>query len=182
MNRIKSGLPPVARVPAAPKARLRAFWVFGSKPRIARVKHAGSREHTVSPINIRRLLIRHLRKTSMSKLIDEIKYDLNFISTHSLQPQWYKVFKVILVLGIVTVFSFLFGIRKTILFITAFFILTFFVHMIFRVKTNRFTKSWLDFVVVEAGDETRAESIGKFYYLAILINAIISLLISHLIY
>jgi len=117
----------------------------------------------------------------MSKLIDEIKYDLNFIRNHSLQPQWYKVFKVILVLGIVTVFSFLFGIRRTLLFITAFFILNFFVHMIYRVKTNRFTKSWLDFVVVEAGDETRAESIGKFYYIAILFNAIISLVISRLI-
>lgn len=114
----------------------------------------------------------------MSKLINEIRYDLNFIRSHSLQPQWYKAFKVFMVLGVVAGFYFAFGIRKTIVFITSFFILSFFVHMIYRVKTNRFTSSWLDFAVVEVGDDVRAESIGKFYYLAILLNAVISIVVS----
>lgn len=114
----------------------------------------------------------------MIKLLDEIKYDLSFIKSHSLQPQWYKIFKVFLILGASLVYYFFFGITKTIIFFVSFFILSFLVHMIYRNKTNRFTRTWLDFVVVEEGDQARADSIGKFYYLAIILNAIISLLLS----
>jgi hypothetical protein len=39
-------------------------------------------------------------------------------------------------------------------------------------------RSWLDFVVVEEGSEIKAKSIGKFYYMAIALNASIAVLIS----
>jgi hypothetical protein len=112
------------------------------------------------------------------KLINEIKYDLNFIKTHTLQPQWYKVFKVFMILAFIICYYFVFGLLKTIIFFTVFFILSFIVHMVYRVKTNRFSRSWLDFVVVEEENQIRAESIGRFYYMAIILNIVISLLIS----
>jgi len=112
------------------------------------------------------------------KLINEIKYDLNFIKTHTLQPQWYKVFKVFMILAFIIGYYFVFGLLKTIIFFTVFFILSFIVHMVYRVKTNRFSRSWLDFVVVEEENQIRAESIGRFYYMAIILNMVISLLIS----
>ncbi len=114
----------------------------------------------------------------MIKLINEIKYDLNFIRTHTLQPQWYKVFKVFMILAFIIGYYFVFGLLKTIVLFTLFFILSFIVHMVYRVKTNRFSRSWLDFVVVEEENQIRAESIGRFYYMAIILNIIISLLIS----
>lgn len=114
----------------------------------------------------------------MIKLINEIKYDLNFIKTHTLQPQWYKVFKVFMILAFIIGYYFVFGLLKTIIFFTVFFILSFIVHMVYRVKTNRFSRSWLDFVVVEEENQIRAESIGRFYYMAIILNIVISLLIS----
>ena len=114
----------------------------------------------------------------MIKLINEIKYDLNFIRTHTLQPQWYKVFKVFMILAFIIGYYFVFGLLKTIIFFTLFFFLSFIVHMVYRVKTNRFSRSWLDFVVVEEENQIRAESIGRFYYMTIILNIIISLLIS----
>jgi len=112
------------------------------------------------------------------KLINEIKYDLNFIRTHTLQPQWYKVFKVFMILAFIIGYYFVLGLLKTIIFFTLFFVLSFIVHMVYRVKTNRFSRSWLDFVIVEEENQIRAESIGRFYYMAIILNIIISLLIS----
>jgi hypothetical protein len=114
----------------------------------------------------------------MSKVINEIKHDLNFIRTHSLQPQWYKVFKVFMILASIIGYYFVFGVLKTITFFTLFFILSFIVHMVYRVKTNSFTRSWLDFVVVEEENQIRAESIGRYYYIAIILNIVISLLVS----
>jgi hypothetical protein len=114
----------------------------------------------------------------MSKLLDEIKYDASFIKSHSLQPRWYKVLKVFILLGFLAGYYLLFGILKTVVFFATFLFLSLLVHLLYRVKTHKFTQSWLDFVVVEENGEIKAKSIGKFYYLAIIINAIVSLVVS----
>ena len=114
----------------------------------------------------------------MAKLLDEIKYDLNFIKSHTLQPKWYKVFKVFMLVGVITAYYCLFGLRKTVVFLAIFFSLSFLVHMTYRIKTHKFTQSWLDFKVVHEGNTVKAKSIGKYYYFAVIIGAIISIAIS----
>lgn len=116
----------------------------------------------------------------MTRLINEIKHDLSFIKSHTLQPQWYKVLKIFLILGFLLGYYALFGILETLLFFAVFIFLSFLVHLIYRFKTNKWTRSWLDFVVIEEDNEIKAESIGKFYYMAIVANAILSLIISQL--
>ncbi len=117
----------------------------------------------------------------MARLLNEIKHDLSFIKSHTLQPQWYKVLKVFVILGVLVGYYFLFGIRKTVIFIAVFFSLALLIHLTYRTKTNRYTQSWLDFVVIEEDGEIRPDSIGKFYYLANATNAVLSLVVSQLI-
>ena len=116
----------------------------------------------------------------MAKLGDEIKVDLNFIKSHTLQPKWYKVFKVFMLVGFFLGYLALFGTRKTVVFFVAFFCLSFLVHMIYRVKTNTWQQSWLDFVVIEENNEIKAERIGLYYYLAIAFNVVLALTLSQL--
>ena len=114
----------------------------------------------------------------MAKLIDEIKHDASFIKSHTLQPQWYKILKIFIVIGFLVGYYFFFGFLKTLLFAASFFTLSLVVHLVYRIKTKKWTQSWLDFVVVKENNEIKAERIGKYYYLAIALNAIISLAIS----
>jgi hypothetical protein len=121
-----------------------------------------------------------VKEKRMAKLLNEIKHDLSFIKSHTLQPQWYKLLKVFIVLGFMAGYSFMFGALKTLLFFIVFFSLALLVHFTYRIKTNRWTQSWLDFVVIEENGEIRADRIGIFYYLAIILNAGLSLIISQL--
>ncbi|MBW8011412.1 MAG: hypothetical protein FVQ83_09250 [Chloroflexi bacterium] len=114
----------------------------------------------------------------MAKLIDGIKHDLSFIKAHTLQPQWYKVLKVFILLGFMAGYIFLFGWLKTMLFFAVFFFMSILVHITYRLKTNRWTQTWLDFVVIEEDGDIKAESIGIFYYLAVVVNTTLSLVIS----
>lgn len=114
----------------------------------------------------------------MNKLLEEIKYDLRYIKSHSLQPKWYKALKIFILLGFLMGYWRVFGLTKTIVFFVAFIFLSFLVHLLYRTKTNKFKQSWLDFIVVEENNEIKGKSIGKFYYLAILLNTILSLAIS----
>ena len=114
----------------------------------------------------------------MTRLVDEIKYDLNFVKSHSLQPKWFKVLKIFILVGFLLGYNYLFGFVKTILFFAIFVFLSVIVHLIYRAKTNRWTTSWLDFVVVAGGGEIKFKRIGRFYYSAIIVNAILSLAIS----
>ena len=118
----------------------------------------------------------------MAKLLDEIKYDANFVKSHSLQPKWYKFLKVFIVVGFMAGYGYWFGWRRAVVFLVSFLCLSFLVHMIYRVETNRWKRSWLDFVVVEENGEIRAKSIGKFYYLAIVLNAMLSVAISQVLF
>ncbi|MBU0492853.1 MAG: hypothetical protein KKA73_23740 [Chloroflexi bacterium] len=116
----------------------------------------------------------------MTKLVDEIKTDLGFIRSHTLQPRWFKVLKILIVLGFPVGYALLFGLAKTVLFVVVFFLLSALVHMVYRAKTNKWKQSWLDFVVVEKNGEAKAERIGKYYYTAVVVNAIVALAISQL--
>ena len=114
----------------------------------------------------------------MTKLLEEIKVDLSFIKSHSLQPKWYKFLKILILVGFLVGYGYLYSFIKTVIFLVSFIFLSFLVHLLYRAKTNKWKRSWLDFVVVEEDNEIRAKSIGKFYYSAIVLNTILSLVIS----
>ena len=116
----------------------------------------------------------------MARLLDEIKHELSFIKSHSLQPKWYKVLKVVILAGFLAGYFILFGVQKTIIFCAVFFFLSFVVHMVYRLKTERWTRSWLDLVVVEEDGAVQPKSIGKFYYSAVILNAVIALVTSQI--
>ena len=116
----------------------------------------------------------------MNKIIDEIKYDLNFIQSHTLQPGWFKILKVFILLGFLGGYYYLFGFPKTLIFVLTFMLLSAIVHFVYRTKTKRYRQSWLDFVVYQENGETKYKRIGKFYYSAIVVNAIIAFIISQI--
>jgi hypothetical protein len=114
----------------------------------------------------------------MTKLLDEIKYDMRFIKSHTLQPKWFKIGKIFILVGFLIGYICLFGWIKTALFFAALVFLSLIVHLVYRVKTNRYSQSWLDFVVFEENGEMRTKRIGKFYYSAVAFNIVLSLIIS----
>lgn len=116
----------------------------------------------------------------MSKLIYEIKDDANFIKGHTLQPAWFKVAKIFILIGFLAGYTLLFDWRKTLIFLVCFLLLMLLVHMAYRIKTHKYTQTWLDFVVVEENGQLKYQRIGKYYYSAILINALLSIFISQL--
>lgn len=116
----------------------------------------------------------------MAKLLKEIKDDLSFIKSHTLQPQWYKVLKIFILVGFLAGYNYLFGFMKTMIFFAVFMFLMLLVHLMYRFKTDKFQKSWLDFIVVKTDEGVKAKSIGKFYYAAIIFNALCSVMVSQL--
>jgi hypothetical protein len=115
---------------------------------------------------------------TLTRLVDEIKDDLQFIQSHSLQPKWYKILKVFILLGFLLGYNFLFGFLNTVLFFAIFVFLMAIVHLTYRVKTNKWKQSWLDFAVYAEGNEMKTKRIGIFYYSAIIVNAILSFVTS----
>jgi hypothetical protein len=116
----------------------------------------------------------------MKKILNEILYDAKFIKGHTLQPGWYKILKVFLLLGLIVGFYLIFGGIRTLVFFGCFFGLSLVVHMVYRIKTNKFTQSWMDFRVSDNNGQLEYQRIGIYYYLAVAINGAISLLISQL--
>jgi hypothetical protein len=114
----------------------------------------------------------------MTHLPEEIKHDVVFIKSHSLQPRWYKVLKVVILVGFLVGYGYLFGLARTAVFFASFLTLSFLVHLIYRAKTQRWQRSWLDFVIAEENGKIVAKSIGKYYYAAVVLNAILSVVIS----
>jgi hypothetical protein len=100
--------------------------------------------------------------------------------SHTLQPKWYKVLKVFILLGFLAGYFFLFGWKKTLLFFVVFILLSAIVHFVYRIKTRKWKQSWLDFIVIQERNEIKTERIGKYYYSAIIINAILSVVVSQL--
>ena len=70
----------------------------------------------------------------MKKLLSEIKFDAEFIRGHTLQPQWYKIIKVFLILAFLGIYNWFFGPGKTLLFCGIFFGLSLVVHLLYRIK------------------------------------------------
>ena len=116
----------------------------------------------------------------MKQFIEEIKYDANFIKGHRLQPGWYKILKVFLILGFLVGYVIIYGQRKTLIFGAVFFSLSFLVHLAYRINTKKFTQSWLDFVVIEENSEKLPKRIGIYYYIAVFTNLAIGLILSQL--
>jgi fatty acid desaturase len=116
----------------------------------------------------------------MSKLIDEIKYDLSFLKSHTLQPKWFKILKVFILFGFLTGYVLLFGWAAMFLFFITFVLLMAVVHFTYRIKTKKYTRNWLDFDVVDESAERKTKRIGKYYYPAIIVNAILSFILSQL--
>ncbi|MBT3316115.1 MAG: hypothetical protein HN390_16035 [Anaerolineae bacterium] len=116
----------------------------------------------------------------MPKWIDEIKYDLNFLKSHTLQPQWFKIVKVFILLFLLAGYYFPFGLLNTILFFVTFIFLMSIIHFTYRSKTKKYTKNWLDFVVNKNDENLEPKRIGKYYYPVIIVNAVISFIISQL--
>jgi uncharacterized membrane protein YfcA len=114
----------------------------------------------------------------VTKLSEEIKYDLSYLRSHTLQPKWFKILKIFILLGVLVGYSFLFGLIATFLFFVTFFSLMLIVHFTYRTKTNKYTTSWLDFVVIKDGKEVKTKRIGKYYYSTVIVSAIISLIVS----
>jgi hypothetical protein len=116
----------------------------------------------------------------MSKLLQGIKSDLRFVRSHTLQPEWFKVLKVFLLLGFILAYASVFGLRRTAIFLAVFLLLSLAVHLVYRTMTRAWTRSWLDFVVVRQDGAPIPRRIGAFYYAAILLNATVSILLSQI--
>jgi len=114
----------------------------------------------------------------MSKLLKEIKYDVRYLKSHTHQPKWFKMLKVFLILGFLAGYCWLFGFIKSVIFLIVFVSLMLVVHFIYRGKTNKYTQSWLDFVIEETPDGIKGKSIGVFYYSSIVLNTIIAIICS----
>jgi uncharacterized membrane protein len=114
----------------------------------------------------------------MTRLIKEVQDDARFIQSHTLQPKWYKTLKVFILLGFLLGYSAWGGWVKTLIFLVSFLIFGLVIHLVYRVQTHKWQRSWLDFVVVEENGQAKPKSIGKFYYTAVLASAVLSFLIS----
>ena len=114
----------------------------------------------------------------MRTVLDEIKYDLEFLRGHTLQPHWFKVLKVFILLGVLVGYGVFFGLSATVLFMVTFFTLMLVVHFTYRKKTKKYTTSWLDFVVAEEGEDTKPKRIGKYYYPAVAVSTLVAVIVS----
>lgn len=107
-------------------------------------------------------------------IVNEIKKDFDFIKNHTLQPSWFKIAKVFLLLGILLVLFFILGFVKTIIWFSLFLVLGFIVHFMYRIKTDRYTRSWMDFKVKEVEGKRVYERIGFLYYSLVIIIFLLS--------
>jgi hypothetical protein len=114
----------------------------------------------------------------MAKLIHSIQDDLGFIRAHTLQPKWFKILKVFILVGFLAGYALLFSFSRMVVFAIVFFGLSALVHYTYRYKTHRWQQSWLDFVVYRENGSLRYQRIGKFYYGAVITNLIIAIAIS----
>ncbi len=73
----------------------------------------------------------------MKKFIKEFQDDVEFVRAHKLQPGWYKYSKIFILLVLLADYWYLFGFVKTAIFLTSFLFLSLLVHMIYRVKTQK---------------------------------------------
>ncbi len=114
----------------------------------------------------------------MKNLFHEIAHDAKFVKGHKLQPAWFKALKILILLSVIAAFIYLFGWRRAAVFTAVFILLMLFVHMMYRINTRKFTRNWLDFVIVEDAEKNLKQGIGVAYYASIILNAVIAFLLS----
>ena len=102
-------------------------------------------------------------------IIKEINYDKKFIKNHTLQPRWWKIVKIFLLCGMIVAVYFIFGTLKTFIWLSTVIILSLIVHIIYRIKTNAFTKTWMDFKVKELNGKLVYGRIGWLYYSLVIV-------------
>jgi hypothetical protein len=117
----------------------------------------------------------------MGRFLGGLLYDLRFVRGHRLQPGWYKVAKVAVLVAAVIAYLLVFGPIKTAVFAVVFLALSLVVHLIYRAGTGRFTRTWLDFRVQEQNGRMVPVGIGRVYYSAVAANAAIAVAASQLI-
>lgn len=99
---------------------------------------------------------------------------------HTLQPKWYKVLKVFILIGFLFGYNYFFGGLKTIVFFALFAAISAAIHFMYRIKTHKWKQSWLDFVVFKEGEKIKYKRIGIYYYCMVLGNFIISIFLSQI--
>jgi hypothetical protein len=114
----------------------------------------------------------------MRRFIDLIKYDLAFLKSHTLQPKWFKILKGFLLLGFLGIYWLFFGFIRFAIFLVTFLFLMLLIHITYRIKTEKYTRDWLDFSIPRNSDIEAPKRIGKYYYPAIVINILIAFVIS----
>jgi hypothetical protein len=94
----------------------------------------------------------------------EINKDIEFLKKHTLQPTWWKKVKVFLLIASLIVIYSIFGFIKAIIWISLIMVCAAILHFTYRIKTDTYTKSWMDFKVKEIDGKQTYERIGLFYY------------------
>ena len=107
-------------------------------------------------------------------MIKEIKKDINFIKKHTLQPTWWKITKIFVLLGSLIIVFNIFGLLKTIIWFSIILILGVIIHFMYRIKTHTYTKSWMDFKVMEKEGKLIYGRIGFLYYTLVIIIFLIA--------
>jgi hypothetical protein len=113
--------------------------------------------------------------------LKDLKKDIQFIKGHTLQPAWFKIFKICLLVGIVAVSLILVGIVKTVVWVLVFLAFGLVIHFVYRAKTKVFTKSWLDFRVVEKDGKREYKRIGAYYYSFVIAAFVVAVVVAILI-
>jgi hypothetical protein len=110
--------------------------------------------------------------------LKDLKKDIEFIKGHRLQPAWFKIMKIFVLAGIITVYVLLLGPLKTIVWLIVFLGLAAIVHFSYRAGTRVFTRSWLDFQVVEKKTGREFKRIGPYYYIFVLTSFAIATVVA----
>jgi hypothetical protein len=103
----------------------------------------------------------------MKDLLDGISYDVKFVKGHKLQPAWYKILKIFILLAVICALVWFFGWKRAVVFIAIFFLLSLIVHMTYR--------------IVEDKEKNIRQGIGALYYGWVILNAAIAFVISQIV-
>lgn len=104
----------------------------------------------------------------------EIIKEINFIKNHTLQPAWWKITKIFVLLGVLIIIFLVFGMLKTLIWFSILIILALILHFTYRIKTSAYTKSWMDFKVKKVKGKLTYARIGFFYYSLVILMFLIA--------
>jgi hypothetical protein len=107
-------------------------------------------------------------------VIEGAKTDINFLRDHTLQPKWWKILKVFVLLGIISAVYLIFGYVKTIIWFSIFVGLSLIMHLTYRIKTQTYTRTWMDFKVEEVDGKLVYGRIGSMYYTLVVLIFLIA--------